>query len=192
MDSVLVLNKHLLAIQVTDTQSAVCALVSGRARVIDETYTTYDLSAWIEKTKQLRREGTKLYHKLLRSPSIAIYAPQVIIIPDCLFNNTMLKSVRYSRQNIYKRDSYRCAYCKDRFDHKSLTIDHIVPRSRGGQTSWTNIVACCRSCNAKKKDHTPEELGWTRPFPKEPAWTTHIGLPFDKVKRSYWSNFLRE
>ena len=62
---------------------------------------------------------------------------------------------RYSRVGVFKRDKHKCAYC---LKHAN-TIDHVLPQSRGGQTSWMNIVSCCRKCNEKKKDRTPEEAG---------------------------------
>ena len=62
---------------------------------------------------------------------------------------------RYSRVGVFKRDKHKCAYC---LKHAN-TIDHVLPQSRGGQTSWMNIVSCCRKCNERKKERTPEEAG---------------------------------
>ncbi len=74
------------------------------------------------------------------------------------------KGVMLSRQNIFKRDGHQCVYCGLRND---LTLDHVIPKSRGGRTSWDNLVTACRRCNAKKGDFKPEEAGFTpshRPF----------------------------
>jgi 5-methylcytosine-specific restriction endonuclease McrA len=62
--------------------------------------------------------------------------------------------VRLNRKRIYKRDNNQCVYCGI---EKNLTIDHIIPRSRGGKNSWINLVTCCSSCNLKKANKTPEE-----------------------------------
>ncbi len=68
------------------------------------------------------------------------------------------RGVMMTRQNIFKRDGHRCVYCGT---HDDLTLDHVMPKSRGGRTSWENLITACRRCNAKKGDYTPEELGIT-------------------------------
>lgn len=74
-----------------------------------------------------------------------------------------------SRKNIYLRDGHRCMYCGVAFKSDELTLDHIVPRSRGGRNSWDNLVACCKKDNHRKADRTPEEAGMQlirRPLPQ--------------------------
>ena len=75
-----------------------------------------------------------------------------------LYNYVRFKSrgLRLNRRRVYKRDNFQCVYCGS---EKSLTLDHIIPRSRGGKNSWTNLVTCCQSCNLKKANRTPEEAG---------------------------------
>jgi 5-methylcytosine-specific restriction endonuclease McrA len=65
--------------------------------------------------------------------------------------------IRFSRLNIYARDGFTCQYCAVRFATEDLTFDHVLPRSRGGVTSWENIVTCCIACNAAKADRTPRK-----------------------------------
>ena len=67
------------------------------------------------------------------------------------------KDVELSRQNVFKRDSYCCQYCGTA---KDLTLDHVLPRSRKGRSSWTNLVTACKSCNARKGNALPEEIGF--------------------------------
>ena len=64
-----------------------------------------------------------------------------------------------SRKNLYARDGYRCQYCGEEFAAKDLTLDHVMPKSQGGQSRWENLVACCQSCNRKKGNRTPSEAG---------------------------------
>lgn len=190
-DSVLVLNKHFLAIQVCDVKSAVCALVAGKAKVTDENYKTYNLKEWVQRTEELEYSGdSKLYTSVLRSPSTRILAPQVIVVAASDFDNTTIRVVKYSRQNVYKRDKYICQYCLKKFDKKELTIDHVIPRCKGGKSVWTNVVACCNKCNSKKGDKSPEELGWKTPRPRKPDWQSHVGVPFNSIKKDYWDRFL--
>ena len=65
--------------------------------------------------------------------------------------------VRFSRRNVYLRDRFVCQYCGERFPERELTLDHVTPRSRGGVTSWGNVVACCGVCNRKKGNQTPQQ-----------------------------------
>ena len=82
------------------------------------------------------------------------------------------KPVQFSRTNIYQRDQYTCQYCADHFPPSQLTFDHVLPRSRGGDTSWLNIVTSCQGCNRHKGNRTPEEANMPliKP-PKEPRWS---------------------
>lgn len=67
--------------------------------------------------------------------------------------------VRFSRRNVYLRDRYRCQYCGILVEAREITCDHVIPRSRGGKTTWDNVVAACYRCNLKKGDRLPEEVG---------------------------------
>jgi CRISPR/Cas system Type II protein with McrA/HNH and RuvC-like nuclease domain len=74
------------------------------------------------------------------------------------------KDLKISRQRIYQRDGFQCVYCGT---HKNLTIDHVMPKSRGGANSWENMVTCCFTCNSKKGSKTPEEANMSmrvRPY----------------------------
>jgi CRISPR/Cas system Type II protein with McrA/HNH and RuvC-like nuclease domain len=64
------------------------------------------------------------------------------------------RTLRANRNRIYKRDNYECVYCGS---HRNLTLDHVIPKSRGGKNDWTNLVTSCFKCNLKKADKTPEE-----------------------------------
>jgi 5-methylcytosine-specific restriction endonuclease McrA len=86
------------------------------------------------------------------SPSKAFNRPSVIRLKKYIV--FPYRKVPMTRQNIYKRDGFKCGYCSN---GKNLTLDHIFPRSRGGQNSWKNLVTCCFDCNSRKGDKTPEE-----------------------------------
>jgi 5-methylcytosine-specific restriction endonuclease McrA len=90
--------------------------------------------------------------KVLRSVSNEFGYPSIIRLNR--FVNLPFKKVALSRVNIYKRDGYTCVYCGAT---ESLTLDHVVPRSRGGRDSWDNLVTACQRCNTEKGDRTPEE-----------------------------------
>jgi 5-methylcytosine-specific restriction endonuclease McrA len=74
--------------------------------------------------------------------------------------------VKFSRSNVFLRDMFTCQYCKDVFEKKDLTIDHLIPKSKGGVTSWENVTTSCKSCNLKKADNIPEKL----PIAEKPSF----------------------
>lgn len=79
--------------------------------------------------------------------------------------------IHFSRTNIYRRDNYTCQYCGLRFAQAELTFDHVLPKSRGGPTNWTNIVTSCQPCNRKKCSRTPAEAAMPLlSTPSEPRW----------------------
>jgi 5-methylcytosine-specific restriction endonuclease McrA len=102
--------------------------------------------------------------------------------------------IKFSRLNIYARDRFTCAYCRTRKATEDLTFDHVVPRSRGGKTTWENIVTCCVDCNGAKGDKTPAEAGMRLAAPpKKPAYLPTItvrgmgGTEVPAEWRGYWS-----
>lgn len=91
------------------------------------------------------------------------------------------KPVQFSRGNVYRRDGFTCQYCTLKFAPSLLTFDHVMPRSRGGDTSWLNIVSSCQECNRVKGDRTPAEAGMPLlKLPKEPRWS-----PFTSGSEEY-------
>ncbi|MFI7585593.1 HNH endonuclease [Spongisporangium articulatum] len=96
------------------------------------------------------------------------------------------RSVPVSRRGVLRRDDHRCAYC----GLHATTIDHVLPRSRGGRDTWENLVACCVRCNNVKGNRTPEEKGWTlrvRPgVPRGPQWVVRGA----DVRDPQWEEYL--
>lgn len=96
------------------------------------------------------------------------------------------RAISVSRRGVLRRDRHLCAYC----GRSASTVDHVLPRSRGGADSWENLVACCVSCNNAKGNKTPDEIGWTlrvRPVvPRGPAWVVRGSERYNPV----WDEFL--
>ncbi len=100
----------------------------------------------------------------LRTVSSAYPLPSIIRLNRYVSRPFRGSGVVLNRRNVFRRDNNRCQYCHSTRD---LTLDHVRPRSRGGNTSWDNLVAACRKCNSKKGDFTPEEAGMmllSKPF----------------------------
>jgi len=143
MSQVLVLNASYEPINICGIQRAVILLLKGVAR------------------------AEELTQRYVRSPSISIQAPSVIRLIH--YVKIEYRKTGISKRNIFVRDQFTCQYCGRQFDSSELTLDHILPQSRGGKDIWENIVTACRRCNIKKANKTPAEAGVTllkspRPF----------------------------
>ena len=91
-----------------------------------------------------------------RSPSTTIAIPKAMALKEYV---NVHAEPKFCRRSILLRDRYRCQYCGERFDEAELTYDHVVPRSRGGETRWDNIVSACIECNKRKRDELPRWSG---------------------------------
>ncbi|MEZ4605955.1 MAG: HNH endonuclease [Deinococcales bacterium] len=114
--------------------------------------------------------------RVLRSPSQIFPVPSVIRLKRFI-KRPFRHRVAFNRKNVFRRDDHTCQYCGSHGN--DLTLDHVIPRSRNGATSWENIVACCHRCNAKKRDQTPEEAGMKlrrKPFAPHFMFSSAFGL----------------
>ena len=106
------------------------------------------------------------------------------------------QAIKFSRLNIYARDAFTCQYCGEQLPSEELTFDHVTPRSRGGRTTWENIVTCCVPCNAQKADRTPLEAGVElRRRPVKPRWLPAVTVAMERHRlppewAAYWSGTL--
>jgi len=115
-------------------------------------------------------------HKVLRSPSQIFPVPSVIRLKRFV-KRPPRHRVAFNRKNVFRRDDHTCQYCLCK--ESDLTLDHVIPRSRGGATNWENVVACCRRCNAKKRDRTPDEAKMTlrrKPFAPRFMFSSAYGI----------------
>ena len=85
----------------------------------------------------------------VHSPNITMTVPSVIMTREFVKQRV---NTSFNRSNVYLRDNYICQYCKHMFSYKDLTLDHVIPKSKGGKTKWENVVAACSKCNLKKSD----------------------------------------
>ena len=162
MSEVLMLNKNWVPVNVVSCKKAVHKVFNGRALFLDtDTYATYDYESWLENwgdAAQLVRSGKKIMktvkHEFLR--------PEVIICTEyggVGFKITHSRPPKFSRGNVYRRDRHQCLYCGHKFKTEDLTIDHIIPKSKGGKMEWMNVVLACVECNNKKGNLSITEAG---------------------------------
>jgi 5-methylcytosine-specific restriction endonuclease McrA len=177
----LVLNRNWQATHVTTVARALVMLWNESARVVEpDEYRTYGWEEWMAL-------GPPPGAPCIRAAQARLRVPEVV----CLTRYDRLPSsaVAFSRRNVAKRDHYTCQYCGAQPGRESITIDHVVPRSQGGVTCWTNCVAACVGCNARKADRTPEQAGMhLRHRPARPSWQPRYAMPEDRV--ASWSRFL--
>ncbi|MDB4963295.1 MAG: putative endonuclease [Myxococcales bacterium] len=115
------------------------------------------------------------YDAEIRATSMVIKVPSIVRLRKAYRRHA--KPVKFSRVNIYARDGYRCQYCATKCSISELTYDHVTPRSRGGRTSWENIVSCCYACNARKANRTPAEAKMVlRSTPARPTWMPAVQI----------------
>jgi len=187
----LVLNRHWAPIQVTSVREAIGLVAKGSAKIIDpETFETFDFMSWAGASKAKERFGDAM----IRSVSLSIAPPEVVLLTT--YDGLGERSVVFSRRNIFKRDRYTCQYCSCQYRGSTamqdLTIDHVMPKSRGGKSSWENCVLACVICNAKKANRTPEEAKMhLRRAPKKPKWSALMQIAPNRRLIS-WNHFLSE
>lgn len=186
MNHSLVLNKNWSAITVITSFGAIITMCRGRALAMcPETYQLYDLEKWMERS----RDRTLPRERVIRTPNQDIEKPEIIILTD--YKGVPFTKVNFTKRNIYRRDQRLCQYCMEYCSSEEITIDHIIPKSRGGGNSWTNCVTSCKTCNSKKADRTPKESGMElhRP-PGPPKWHPIVSILPAEFPQS-WRNFLK-
>lgn len=131
-----------------------------RTLVLDQSYQPHRVVSWQRAVTMLfqdKIEVLEAYDENIRSVSITIPMPAVVRLVHRI--RASKKAVKFSRINVATRDGFRCQYCGDRRPMDQLTYDHVVPKSKGGRTTWENIVMACYGCNEKKGDRTPAQAG---------------------------------
>lgn len=192
-DSTLVLNKNFLAIRVCSVQKAIMMLYKGYCKVIDDNWKRYSFQEWVFRSLELQKnqEEEDKYIGKVHSPNLFIYSPQVIYLLNTNTENKILNEARFSRKSIFERDEYTCQYCNKTCSKNDATLDHIIPRSRGGTYQFTNIVTACRKCNSQKGNKSLDQVAMHLiRKPLIPRWRSFIGKSFSKVKKVYWQQFL--
>lgn len=177
--NVLVLNKSFLPIDVTTVRRAFALLYQGIGRAVDEEFATFDFDSWADLSVAAHHDSVGLVDRLIR-------VPRVLLITT--YDRMPKRQVRFSRYNIYLRDQSRCQYCGKKYSRKDLNLDHVIPRSRGGLTTWENIVASCFHCNRRKGGHLLTEVGMKLlKKPQRPRWTP---VAFHSLKNGHYREWL--
>lgn len=165
MPSVLLLNASFEPLKVISWQRAVSLFFLGKVEVVEE------------------------YEHHIRSVTFAIKAPAVVRL--LRYARIGRKTPPLCRANILARDNFECQYCGVELSAKDATLDHVIPRSQGGTTTWVNIVTSCSSCNRRKGGRTPKEARMLlRNIPIQPDWLPVLNMRFHGRVPEVWYTFL--
>lgn len=163
---VLVLNKGWMPINIVDALDALFMVFNGRAlcvQIDSDSCRTYDFEHWVETWDDaVRTAKVAADQRVVRSNGMSILLPEVVVCTEYRgfgFKMNQRRKVKFSRRNLYLRDRNTCQMCGRRLPTEELTMDHVVPKSKGGIVCWTNIVLACASCNNRKGNKTLREAG---------------------------------
>lgn len=151
-------------------------------------YFPLSLWSWQDTVKAVFLERVNVvseYDRTVRSPSLEFRLPSVISLKAYV---SQTRRPAFTRFNVFLRDRFACQYCGGAFATERLTFDHIVPRSRGGRTMWTNVVTACEPCNLRKGHRLPREAG-VYPL-RKPVQPTNYQL--QENGRGFPPNYLHE
>jgi 5-methylcytosine-specific restriction endonuclease McrA len=191
--SVLVLNRFYLAIHVVNVRRAFVLLYRDLAEILDVRdgqFANYSFARWLE-VSQMRSVQQAPEDDWIRTVRCTIQVPRVVRLLD--YDKIPRHSLRFNRRNLFARDGHCCQYCGQHLPASQLSIDHVIPRSRGGLTSWDNVVCCCLRCNSRKGGRTPHEARMK--LIRTPAKPRHHPLLVDKLNNpryAPWRAFFPE
>jgi 5-methylcytosine-specific restriction endonuclease McrA len=178
---VLVLNRLYQALQVATVREAFVLLASGRVVAVDSDFRTLGWDDW-------RSVPPGPEERSVATPRERIRIPRVVLFPRV--SRQPRRHIRFNRRNVYQRDRYRCQYCGKVHPPSRLNLDHVVPLSKGGKTSWENVVCSCVPCNRRKGDRLPREAGMRLiARPRHPRWNPLVHAS-DRHTYDFWRTFL--
>lgn len=188
---VLVLNKLWMAIRVIDARRAFSLLFRDLAEVIrvdDGSFAAYNFQSWADLSA-VRHEFDGDHTEWVRTVRLHLAVPKVIRLLG--YDRLHRQEVTLNRRNIFARDGNTCQYCGVHFPTSELSLDHVTPRSQGGESDWENLVCCCVRCNARKGGRTPHQahMHLVRK-PLRPKRNPVINLRLGSDKYASWRAFL--
>ena len=183
-DATLVLNRSWVVIHTTSVRRALTLAVNRVAKILaPDTFEVHDFESWTQLS--VRNDEPSV-----RTVSLHIKVPEIIVLSA--YDAIPKKEVPFTRRNLYKRDHLTCQYRGGRSTTEALSIDHVVPSSRGGKTTWQNCVLACVKCNVRKGNRTPAEAGMKLLAPpRRPRWEPTLSIPIAK-RRVSWKQFISE
>ena len=189
--NVLVLNRFYMAIRVVNVRRAMTLLYRDCAEVIvmeQDQFASYDFETWCELSQMtsLEKQPDEDY---LRAVNFELRVPRIVRLTR--FDRLPAQAVRFNRKNLFARDGYQCQYCGQAQPTNKLSLDHVIPRSHGGQTTWENIVCCCLKCNGRKGGRTPQQAKMKLlSRPDRPRFNPFMTESISDPRYACWKTFI--
>jgi 5-methylcytosine-specific restriction endonuclease McrA len=187
---VLVLNRLWQPVHTCSVRRALKLLCLGHAQVVqtegEARYQTHDIRSWVQYS--IDDDSSSPLEEFIHSVKVALRVPKIIVL--AIYDRLPRKEVKFTRQNVFLRDSHTCQYCAKVFPESDLNLDHVFPRDRGGKTTWENIVTSCIPCNTRKANRLPREAGMRLlNEPRIPKWRPLFGFK-KQASEQVWQEFI--
>jgi 5-methylcytosine-specific restriction endonuclease McrA len=183
------LNRNWQAVNIVGVKRAFSLLWQDHARAINTfegDYAPMVAEEWMEYSDNKEPTPECVFIRTIR---MSILLPKILLLRD--FDRLPIAEIKFNRENIFIRDNYTCQYSGKRCKPTDLTLDHVIPRERGGRTSWENIVACRRDINERKANRLPHEVGLKLlKKPSRPKWRPFVALAAASEVDTAWAQFL--
>lgn len=186
---VLVLNRVWQPVNIVGVRRAVSLLFQDNAQVIHPFAGNYEILSpeeWVARSVETPpAEG----EASIRSIRLNLRVPQILLLRS--FDKVPVQDTKLNRKNVFERDRYRCQYCGEVFPESKLNLDHVIPRDRGGRTSWENLVTSCIECNSRKGNRLPHQAGFAlRQQPIRPKHRPFLSVLHRNGSREAWKPFI--
>jgi len=187
--NVLLLNKDFGVLRVINAKKAFVLLCKGAAEAIEveenKAFAGYDFDSW-QDLSEYKDEFEPERYMWVATVSKRIVVPTVVRL--LIYTKFKMPKVRFNRRNLYMRDHHTCQYCGTKKTSSELNLDHVIPQSHGGRTSWENVVCSCIKCNTKKGARTPKQAGMT--LLKKPTRLKHSPELAQIDRHASWDAFV--
>lgn len=191
------LNAHYAALRIISARRAFSLLFKRDrddrpvAEIVDVEngqYISYDFDDWRE-VSAFRKTFAPAEHDWIRTVRFDMVVPRIIRVLS--YDHLPRHDVKFNRRNIYARDGNHCQYCGKKYSTSDLSLDHVIPRSQGGKSTWDNVVCACLKCNIRKGGRTPMQAGMHLiTAPKRPRRNPVITLKLSEGRYASWKQFL--
>jgi len=180
-----------MALRVISARRAFSLLCRNLAEVVscdNGNYANYDFQTW-QQISQMKHLFKAQYQDWVSTVNFELAVPRIIRL--LFYDRLPRQTVKFNRRNLFARDGNRCQYCGKKFPTSELSLDHVIPRRLGGQSTWENVVCACTQCNVRKGGRTPQQANMKliqKPLKPKRNPVIHIHLSHERYHS--WKQFL--
>ena len=186
---ILVLNRLWQPVNIVGVKRGFSLLCQDYAQVIhtsDGVFDILDFGSWVEYSSE-NPPGNPVDG--IQTVRLSLLIPKVLLLRA--YDRLPIREMKFNRQNLFERDGFKCQYCNKIFQVQELNLDHVIPRDRGGQTSWENVVTSCIRCNSRKGNRLPHEAGMRLVRrPQKPRWRPFVSSIDEDECDESWIQFM--